>query len=167
MIYLYLRIKALSPSISNVEAVQMYSSHQKKFKSLGSLMACPHCLAVHYKIDKLINSGYLCYNSISHQLRGSFSAKWVKDINLNSTYEFDEFQDLRRNFYENESFLIACGLYESNPYRVDLEIHEQLSGKLVYSDAVQDLNLRRINQACFTFPEKSFKTWNLYVQYLI
>ena len=55
------------------------------------------------------------------------------DMNNNSKIEFNEFQDIRRNFYDHEAFIIAVGLYSLHPYSINLTIYEQLNGRQVYS----------------------------------
>ncbi len=75
--------------------------------------------------------GPLYTSVISTQFRGLFSAKWVKDLNNNGIYEFEEFEDKRRNFYQNESFVIAAGFYSRFKYFIKLSILDQQSGRVV------------------------------------
>lgn len=77
---------------------------------------------------------YLYLNKTIHHERGAFTAKWHHDMNNNSSLEFNEFQDIRRNFYENEPFLIAAGIHSQYNCILKLTIFEQLSGKIVLKD---------------------------------
>jgi len=99
---------------------------------------------------------FLCTQVIKIQFRGVFAAKWVNDLNNDNSWEFDEFHDIRRNFYQNEPFLIATGLYTSFPYYIKLTIMNQITGKVVYSQQLDD-NGEKFDQGIFRFNGDVFK----------
>ena len=139
------------------EVIIAYRNHKKKFQFISSFQKHSKHLSAHFHVKSLVNIGLLGYKRIDQYSNGSFTAKWGKDMNNNNCIEFHEINDLRRNFYENESFVLIFGLEYGYPYHVHLEIFEQLTGKLVYSDAVSNKNNSRINQNFFTFSENFFK----------
>lgn len=73
---------------------------------------------------------------VSTHRRGVFTSRWYSDINSNNQLEFDEFQDIRRNFYQYESFMLTFGLFSHHNYYSELKIFEQASGKMIYSDNI-------------------------------
>jgi hypothetical protein len=93
---------------------------------------------------------------ISTHYRGTFTASWVNDLNNNKIFEFEEFQDIRRNFYQNESFVIATGLYFKNNYSIKLSILEQLTGKIIHSDKLDYSNIN-FYEGLFSFKSNSFE----------
>lgn len=105
-----------------------------------------------------VKSSYLYMRVINSQTRGTFTAKWVKDVNGDGNLEFDEFQDVRRNFFQKESFIIAAGLYSQSKYNIKLTIYEQLTGNIVYTNEIGKIGR-------FTFPENSFKP-GIYTYYV-
>ena len=79
-----------------------------------------------------LRGGFLMIANIKHTPRGMFTAGWFIDSNGNHDAEFSEYQDIRRNFYSDESFVIACGLYNNHNYYAELKIYDQASGKLIH-----------------------------------
>jgi hypothetical protein len=108
-------------------------------------------------------SSYLYYPIYSNQIRGTFTARWAKDVNKDNDLQFNEFQDIRRNFFSNESFVITAGFYSPKKYLVKLNVYKQLTGDLVYSDEI--LNLSNILSRHFTFQGNFFKP-GIYVYYI-
>jgi len=65
-----------------------------------------------------------------------FGFKWVRDLNGNNTYEFEEFNQKKKVFYDNENFYIAipviAGKYcEAKLY---IELYNNYTGELIKSD---------------------------------
>lgn len=99
-----------------------------------------------------------------HTPRGTFIAGWFNDINQNSEGEFNEFQDVRRNYYQNESFIIVCGLYSNYDYTAEIKIYEQVTGKLVFKDKYSD-NIASTTGFTFSYGENFFKP-GIYTYYI-
>lgn len=76
--------------------------------------------------------------SIPHTPLGTFTAGWYNDMNGNNSLEFNEFQDIRRNFYQDESIIITCGLYSNYEYYAELKIFEQSLGTLIHTEIIYD-----------------------------
>jgi len=100
-------------------------------------------------------SHYLYTLTIVTQFKGTFVASWSKDFNNNGSFEFDEFKDIRRNYYENESFVIVSDIYFQYPFTKSIAVMEQLSGNLVYSQTFK--NLQNSNSENFYFKSNSLK----------
>ena len=91
-------------------------------------------------------------------------SKWVNDLNNNGFYVFDEFQDKRRNFYTNESFLIAAGFYSRHSYYMKLSILDQLTGKTIYTDNLENSG-NKFDHGYFSFNSSKFNP-GIYVYHI-
>jgi len=98
---------------------------------------------------------FLFTKVLQNQIRGAFTCKWVNDLNNNGFYEFDEFQDKRRSFYTNESFLIAAGFYSRYRYYMKLSILDQLTGKTIYTDKLENSG-NKFDYGYFSFKSSKF-----------
>jgi len=116
--------------ISNVaqSILKKYRQGKKEFISVDGVLTIP-LIGDKFRKKSRIYNYYLFRKQIELDEMGLFTAKWVKDLNNNSKYEFNEFNDIRRNFYENENFVIGVGLHSPEIYNVTLTILEQLTGK--------------------------------------
>ncbi len=99
--------------------------------------------------------------------KGTFTARWYNDMNGNNIAEFDEFQDIRRNFYQDESFIIVCGLFSEYRYYAKLKIFEQTSDKLIDTKIItinEDIGYV-VGSARFAIP-KGFIKPGIYLYYI-
>jgi hypothetical protein len=105
-----------------------------------------------------LNGGYhpVFVKLIDTHVRGTFTSKWYNDENSNGMFEFDEFTDLRRNFYVNEPFLITAGLYSQYSYKIKISILNQLSGEIVFTDLLDNPD-KKTYGGYFSFKSNSFK----------
>ncbi|MDA3906661.1 MAG: hypothetical protein PF484_11355 [Bacteroidales bacterium] len=106
-------------------------------------------------IKGLFNKSYIYLYLTDTYFRGAFVAKWLNDINKDGRFEFEEFQDLRRNFYENEPFLIAAGMYSQYFYNIRITVLNQQTGKIVYENIIHSSN-EKIDSGCFKFEAGTF-----------
>jgi len=114
------------------------------------------------KVGPIEGPIYLCL--VDYVERGSFVAKWINDLNNNGISEFEEFLDIRRNFYENESFVIAAGLYSQYSYKIKIKILNQISGEIVFDDLAGNSD-EEINRGYFSFKSNTFKP-GIYVYHI-
>jgi hypothetical protein len=113
------------------------------------------------------NRYYLFTKFLKNQMRGSFTARWVKDFNNDGSYQFNEYEDKRRNFYENESFLIVARFTSPNQYSMKLSILNQLSGETVFSNKLENLG-KEYDQGYFNINSFFFKPgiYSYYISFI-
>jgi hypothetical protein len=130
--------------------IQKFLNNENKVKMFDNNYAWLGCT-----VCGLMPTSYLYLHSIKYHLRGTFTSRWVRDINGDGKFMFDEFQDIRRNFFQNESFVIATGLYAYKKYYIKLSVYDQLTGNLVHTDEIGNAN-ERIDMGYFTFSDNYF-----------
>jgi hypothetical protein len=118
----------------------------------------------HLSISGTMLAYFLFTKVLKNQIRGTFMSKWVNDLNNNGFYVFDEFQDKRRNFYTNESFLIAAGFYSRHSYYMKLSILDQLTGKTIYTDNLENSG-NKFDHGYFSFNSSKFNP-GIYVYHI-
>ncbi len=103
---------------------------------------------------------------VSTHSRGVFTSRWYNDVNSNNQPEFDEFQDIRRNFYQYESFLLTFGLFSHHNYFSKLKIIDQSSGKMIYSDSISKNDTAEgMDSGFFSFSQDYFNP-GIYTYYI-
>ena len=92
------------------------------------------CVAIPKEGEKRDKTAYAVYLDLSryqHEIVTTFTCNWVKDFN-GQGLDFNDFQGIKRSFYEDEKMLYVIGYTTEFEGIWVLEIYESITGRTVY-----------------------------------
>jgi len=87
---------------------------------------------------KIRSSTNLAIGKYKNQISAVFSYKWHRDLNNDGAFDFNEFNQIKRTFYDDEDFNIGIKYQTEKGFTGNLEVKilEDNSGKLIWNEKI-------------------------------